>query len=203
MSSAGNENNEPPVEPLTRRETFLARYPRKLKIAVVLVAVALITFSATMLSSSGGRDEVAKKIANIAHSADMKLLPAIHTPKPAGPVTDEDMTKGALLNDQNDRSIKLSTAPEPGLSEDNSDGSLPRISEDGRQPWQVYARPFNAADKRPRIAIVIADVGLSRVTSDAAISRMPGNVTLAFDVQNPIVGSWCARARQAGHETLC
>ena len=79
---------------------------------------------------------------------------------------------------------------------------MPRIGEDGRQPWQVYARPFNTADKRPRVSIVIVDLGLSRVVSDAAIDRLPPNVTLAFDVQSPVVGAWCARARQSGHETL-
>ena len=41
-----------------------------------------------------------------------------------------------------------------------------------------------------------------RVASDAAIARLPANVTLAFDSQSPVVGAWCARARQAGHETL-
>jgi polysaccharide deacetylase 2 family uncharacterized protein YibQ len=40
------------------------------------------------------------------------------------------------------------------------------------------------------------------VASDAAIARLPPNVTLAFDVQSPVVGAWVARARQAGHETL-
>jgi polysaccharide deacetylase 2 family uncharacterized protein YibQ len=107
-----------------------------------------------------------------------------------------------ILNQQDDRSIKMSPAPDMGLSEDRSDGSLPRISEDGRQPWQVYARPFNTADKRPRIAIVIVDMGLSRAATDAAISRLPANVTLAFDSQSPVIGAWCARARQDGHETL-
>ncbi len=96
----------------------------------------------------------------------------------------------------------MTPAPDEGLSEDTPEGSLPRIGADGRQPWQVYARPFNTADTRTRIAIVITDLGLSRVDTDAAIARLPANVTLAFDVQSPVVGAWLSRARQDGHETL-
>jgi polysaccharide deacetylase 2 family uncharacterized protein YibQ len=202
MSPAGNPNNDDPSAVSLRRETFLAHYPRNLKIAVVLITVAVVSFSVPYIASTQKRQILAQKVANIARSADTNLLPAFDTNTPMKIVTAEDAAKGALLNDQDDRSIKLSPAPEPGLSDDQPEGSLPRISEDGRQPWQVYARPFNAADKRPRIAIIIGDVGLSRVASDAAISRLPPNVTLAFDAQGAVVGAWCARARQEGHETL-
>ncbi len=106
------------------------------------------------------------------------------------------------LNLQDDHNIKMSTAPDPGLSEDTPDGSMPRIGQDGRQPWQVYARPYNVADHRPRIAIVMAGLGLSTSTTDAAITRLPANVTLVFDVQSPVAGAWCTRARQDGHEVL-
>jgi len=88
------------------------------------------------------------------------------------------------------------------ISEETADGSLPRISEDGARPWQVYARPFNAADKRPRVAIVITDLGLSRVITDRVIAQLPPTVTLALSAQGPVVASWAARARQDGHEIL-
>ena len=104
--------------------------------------------------------------------------------------------------EEDSNGLFMKPAPDPGLTEDTPQGSLPRISEDGRQPWQVYARQFDTADKRPRIAIVITDLGLRRVASDAAIARLPPNVTLAFDVQSTVAAAWCARARQAGHETL-
>ena len=98
--------------------------------------------------------------------------------------------------------MKLTPAPDPAVTEDSAQGTLPRIGEDGRAPWQVYARPYNTADKRPRIALVISDLGLSRATSDAAINRMPMNVTMAFDVQSPVAAAWSNRARQVGHEVI-
>ncbi|MDD3181927.1 MAG: divergent polysaccharide deacetylase family protein, partial [Alphaproteobacteria bacterium] len=79
---------------------------------------------------------------------------------------------------------------------------LPRISVDGRKPWRVYARPFNFQDPRPRIAIVMLDLGTSRVATDAALRRLPPPVTFGFDVQAKAIDEWLVRARQDGHETL-
>ena len=46
-------------------------------------------------------------------------------------------------------------APDPALLEDSPAGPLPRIAADGRQPRQAYARPFDRADTRPRIGLVV------------------------------------------------
>lgn len=188
----------PPLPPW--RETVLASYPRKFKITVVVVAWVLILMPLFIKLP----ESLKSKTFSITHveGADTKAAQTNEVPQ-APIVTDQNThTANAILNDQDDRSVKLSAAPDMALSEDTAEGSLPRIGEDGRQPWQVYARPFNTADSRPRIAIVITDLGLSRVATDATISRLPANVTLAFDVQSPVVGAWCARARQDGHETL-
>src|SRR5262249_55280366 len=40
----------------------------------------------------------------------------------------------------------LVPAPDPNLVENTPDGQLPIIGKDGRQAWQVYARPFDAND---------------------------------------------------------
>lgn len=76
--------------------------------------------------------------------------------------------------------VTLAPAPVPGLVEDSRNGPLPRIAEDGRRPWQVYARPFPAADRRPRIAIVLAEMGISGVTTGNALQKLPPTITLAF-----------------------
>jgi polysaccharide deacetylase 2 family uncharacterized protein YibQ len=185
-----------------RRESFLSRYPRNFKLGVagvILLLIAALWFSS--LPDSAKDTVKLSPVHTKIQSDDRKDADAsaASTPNVAGTTGNAGVE---ILNQQDDRSIKMSPAPDMGLSEDRSDGSLPRISEDGRQPWQVYARPFNTADKRPRIAIVIVDMGLSRAATDAAISRLPANVTLAFDSQSPVIGAWCARARQDGHETL-
>jgi len=93
-------------------------------------------------------------------------------------------------------------APDPALLEDSPDGKLPMVAADGRQPWQVYAGRFNAADRRPRLAIVISGLGLDAANTQAAITRLPPAVTLAFSPYAHDLAVWIAAARQAGHEVL-
>jgi len=81
-------------------------------------------------------------------------------------------------------------------------GPLPVIAPDGRTPWQVYARPFDRTDRRPRIAILIVGLGLSGAASEAAINDLPGAVTLVFNPFTPQLDEWIGRARAAGHEVL-
>jgi hypothetical protein len=76
----------------------------------------------------------------------------------------------------------LSGVPDPALIEN---GTLPKVGDDGRLPWKVYARPYDAKDDRPRIAIIISGMGLSQAVTRAAIKRLPGPVTLAFDPPTP------------------
>jgi len=187
-----------------RRETFLARYPRKFKVAVFLFCLIVLVSPLFLrgLARSGDTTAPAPHSAQIqgadARNAAVAQTPAF-TPDSAGA---QRANTVIAVNDQDDPAVKLIPAPDPMLSEDTESGSLPRIGADGRAPWQAYARPYNLTDNRPRIAIVVADMGLSRVATDAAINRLPRNVTLAFDAQSPVLGSWCIRARQYGHEII-
>ncbi len=197
------EASPPPLPSLPPwQETILARYPRNFKIAVFLGVLILAT-SPLYLKIPESWNAKTKTITRVEKEDGTATSSKTETPAVADkPVINNASSASAIINDQDDRTLRLPQAPDVSLSEDTSEGSLPRVSEDGRQPWQVYARPFNTADLRPRIAIIITDMGLSRNATDAAINRLPTNVTLAFDVQSPVVGAWCARARQAGHETL-
>lgn len=96
----------------------------------------------------------------------------------------------------------LADRPDPALVEDTSLGPLPKVSGDGRTPAQAYARPFDSRDDRPRIAVVVVGLGLSRAATEAAIRRLPAAVTLAFDAHGPDLALWAAAARRAGHEIL-
>ena len=91
--------------------------------------------------------------------------------------------------------------PDPALLEQGAEGPLPKV-DGGRQPWQVFSRPFDKADDRPRVAIIVTGLGLSRTATDAAINRLPPAVTLAFDPYAIEVGTMATQARAAGHELL-
>jgi uncharacterized protein len=100
------------------------------------------------------------------------------------------------------RAMTTPAAPSPELIEQGKAGPLPRIAADGRRPWRAYARPFDRSDPRPRIAIVISNLGLSGAATEAAIQDLPGAVTLAFSPYAPDLGDDIPLARSAGHEVL-
>ena len=79
---------------------------------------------------------------------------------------------------------------------------LPRVGADGRMPRLVYRRPSAPPGKGPRIALILAGVGLSASESRAAIEALPGAVTLAFSAYAANSASLVEMARSRGHEML-
>ena len=92
--------------------------------------------------------------------------------------------------------------PDPALIDTGRDSALPRIAPDGRQPWRVYARPFDEADRRPRIAVLVVGLGVSEGATATAIERLPGEISLAFSPYGLRLERQFAAARAAGHEVL-
>ncbi len=91
----------------------------------------------------------------------------------------------------------LLIAPEPGSAK-----RLPRIAADGRIPLHVYAAGWDPSDGRKKIAVLVADIGLSIQLSADATDRLPAAMSFAispYAVQNQAL---LARIRAAGHETL-
>ncbi len=101
-----------------------------------------------------------------------------------------------------DRAEPLPPVPDPALVEEGPSGTLPRIAADGRKPRLVYARPFDASDRRSRLSIIVTEIGLSRVASEAAIHGLPGEVVLAISAYAAAPGQWAQAARRAGHEIV-
>jgi polysaccharide deacetylase 2 family uncharacterized protein YibQ len=119
-------------------------------------------------------------------SGPVPIPPAAQVPR-AGPVV---------------KSKPLTPAPDAALVEKAKDGLLPIIGRDGRQAWQVYARPFEASDTRPRVAILMVGLGLGAAETAAAINQLPGSVSLAFTPHSRRLTEWTDLARAAGHEIL-
>lgn len=91
---------------------------------------------------------------------------------------------------------------DPSLLEVKEDSRLPIIAIDGRQPWSTYARPFDIDDPRPRVAILIMNLGLGRLETDSAIQLLPSTVTLSFSPYADNLERWVEVARKAGHEVF-
>jgi len=101
--------------------------------------------------------------------------------------------------------IPLAKAPARALLEqvEGLNGPLPMVSKDGEQlPWEVYARPLTGNEQGQRVGLLVTGLGLSRAATMAAITKLPGEVSLVFDPYGTDLNGWLLRARLAGHEVF-
>ncbi|CAA7617744.1 divergent polysaccharide deacetylase family protein [Magnetospirillum sp. SS-4] len=96
----------------------------------------------------------------------------------------------------------LPPAPAKDLLRKTQAGDLPFPGPDGRQPWQVYSRPWSGPADKGKVAVVVVDLGLDKAATEAAIAKLPPEVTLAFSPYAPSLDKWVKKARDFGHEVL-
>ena len=91
------------------------------------------------------------------------------------------------------------------FAEPSRNGPLPRIAQDGTRPAEAFAQPVRAIPDKPnapRIAIIVAGLGISAIGTSEALAKLPGAVTLAFAPYGADLDRLAARARESGHELL-
>jgi polysaccharide deacetylase 2 family uncharacterized protein YibQ len=84
-------------------------------------------------------------------------------------------------------------------------GPIPKVAADGVRPADAFAQPVKALPGKPdapRIAIIVAGLGVSESATADAITKLPGAVTLGFMPYGSDVAALAARAREGGHEVL-
>ncbi len=97
---------------------------------------------------------------------------------------------------------KALTPATKDLLEDSSQGAVPVVAKDGRAPWHYYACAVAEGDTRPKLAVVLRDMGLSGPETLAAANGLPAEVTLGFSPYGDDTLKLMEKARAAGHETL-
>lgn len=105
----------------------------------------------------------------------------------------------------NDTGAKAVAPSEQKFAETTAHGAIPKVAADGTRPAEAFARPVKPIPGRPdapRVALIVAGLGVSTTATAAAISKLPGAVTLAFMPYGADVGHMAARARGEGHEIL-
>jgi len=108
-----------------------------------------------------------------------------------------------VLPDGND--AKDHAPPEQKFVEITAHGPIPKIAADGTRPAEAFAIPVKPLPGRPdgpRIALIVGGLGVSASATAAAITMLPGAVTLAFMPYGADVARMAARARGEGHEIL-
>ena len=97
--------------------------------------------------------------------------------------------------------LRVAHLPDRALIEDSEIGPLPMRAADGRRPFDVYARPWSGA-RGAKVAIVIGGLGVSQTGTQAALSALPPEVTLAFASGGNSLDRWMQTARRQGHEIV-
>ncbi len=96
-----------------------------------------------------------------------------------------------------------SPTPDPALLEpapDFPDAKLPRTGPDGRTSLLAYARPYDATDRRPRLAMLVVGLGLDMAASHAAIQALPPAVSLGLSPYTHQPDALLDDLRSRGHE---
>jgi polysaccharide deacetylase 2 family uncharacterized protein YibQ len=91
------------------------------------------------------------------------------------------------------------------FAEASRSGPIPRIAPDGTRPSEAFAQPVKTLPDRPnapRIAIVVAGLGISAIGTSDALAKLPGPVTFGFAPYGADLDHLAARAREGGHEIL-
>lgn len=80
----------------------------------------------------------------------------------------------------------------------------PALRDGGETPPAriAFAAAQPPADGRPRIALIMSEIGLGRARSRQAIDRLPPGITVAVMAYAEDRESWVTAARAAGHEVL-
>lgn len=160
---------------------------------LVLLALAgggwwMVTTAEKLTALPGS--EVSIGVARLALPPEARLAPEQKTDKAVAPPDAGRLPSGLLV------------APDPMLSETTPRGMVPKIGSDGRQPWSAYARPFTEPPTRPRVALVLHDMGLNADLTIRAAERLPLAVSFAFNPYAPDLAVQIERVRTIGHEVL-
>ncbi len=107
-----------------------------------------------------------------------------------------------LVQGKDPEDLPLPAAPDKRVQERSAEGDLPVMGAGGLGPYTVYAYPFDQADKRPRIALLLTGLGQQLRLLDEVSQKLPGAVGLSLDALTPELASAVASLRKRGHEVL-
>lgn len=96
----------------------------------------------------------------------------------------------------------LAPPNDPELFENTQAGKIPVVSEQGKEAWKSYARPFAGDAQAPVVGLIVSGLGMSEVLTQAAIDHLPSDVTLSFSAYGRDIKAWVEKARAMGHEVM-
>lgn len=122
--------------------------------------------------------------------------PAAVAPSGAEPIarTDAPVPNAALPPERRQDAERQGGSEHAALVASGAAAALPA--------WRAFARPFDEADRSPRLAVLVVGLGMSETATRFAIEHLPGAISLAFSPYGLNLESQMTAARTAGHEVL-
>lgn len=197
--------DEPELKTSTKQKVM---NPLVLAWGFVLIGLSLtlawVIFSEEPLENDPNQDQLAKIDATSSETND--IVSNEITPISA-PDTVKDITIPEAKAEINERAAAITAshtplkpAPNQNLLIEGQNGLKPTLGPDGLIAWKEYARPYEGPEDKPRIAILVTDIGLNSKSSTLAIENLPGQVNLAFSPYGRNLQNWMNKAREKGHE---
>lgn len=175
--------------------------------AIALIGIGVILRLVLVEDPHGGRPSVEAGIAttytgnSVAEAAASG--PVTITAGPLHSSADPEPSPVSAPRDSAETSAEEADFVLADLSEETSNGAIPRISGTGQTPFATYRHPFDIAGVNgPRVAIIVTGLGINEQGSLDAIAQLPDLMTLAFAPYGKALERTVAAARGGGHEVM-
>jgi hypothetical protein len=123
-------------------------------------------------------------------------------PEPEPEPEPSELPRAAEAPEPETAETPAAAAPPGATTQAPKDVQVAALPPDPQSPWRRNRQPFNEADPRPRIAVVLTGLGLASKVTEAAIKELPGGITLSFTPYSRKLNQWVALARVNGHEVM-
>lgn len=175
---------------------YLRALPRRAVIAIgVTLGVVMLFLGASLIPAATPKTETSSTVIRLKlDGARGKPEAGLLDPGSGG--TSSMTVAGSLI------AANGAVISDPDLIEMTSDGPLPQIAADGRTAMTTYSRKTDTKETRPRIAILVAGLGLNQAASMAAIDTLPPGVTLGFSPYGKELQGLVSAARGNGNEVV-
>ena len=183
--------------------TWLARIPHPFAgEPVILAAIPPVQELTTSSTTPAETSDVTEAVDNPEDVMDENADIA-EAPDEAAPAEPPDYQREASIIVARHRAMK--PAPIAAVTEKGPQGPLPRISDRGKKPFEVYSQvtPLQVTtSSRPKIAIVLGGMGLNAKLTRKATDDLPGDITFGFAPYGEDLQKQVNRARSKGHEIM-
>ena len=209
---------------------LILKYLNKIKQLFVIIPVVIVTMlvAGLFFASKKSQPEFSSKAERIMFETKNQspkyviTLPEEKTQKPVEKEPEEVATQPAVEEKNKTNNEKLNelvipflsqlpavegqtplkqVMPDSSLLEDEGATKGLPVRYGNLKAWEVYGRKVQVMPMFNKVAVVIKNMGLSKLNSELIIAKVPENVSLSFSPYSYSLPDLIKKARESGHET--